>query len=207
MPTSKRRCGNGKIEDAKAALDAGADPNAFVADDSYPDRKMPMLYLAYDKGDLTYLKLLLDRGANVNVRDANGVPLVVDAIHGAKTSRRPATDLSKNPQLNYPYDPRQSVIVPDALAAAATRSDAALVNELIRRGALVNASDFKTGDTALHIAIRHKNVPAIRALMARGADTLTEEQTRRNASKSYARELHCNTSNAGSALTHCCQLI
>lgn len=48
-------------------LENGADPNAFV-----PEGPRPLLFAACDQEDVIYLKALLEKGANTDVRDANG---------------------------------------------------------------------------------------------------------------------------------------
>jgi ankyrin repeat protein len=57
----------GRIEEVRALLDAGADPNTFtLADAADPASRLPALYRASITGNAAIVKLLLERGAEPN---------------------------------------------------------------------------------------------------------------------------------------------
>lgn len=72
----------------------------------------------------------------------------------------------------------RAVVARDIFSLAYLRGDATKRNQksrrqielLFKKGAAVNATDPKTGDSLLHIAVRLKDVELIRMLKSRGAD-------------------------------------
>jgi ankyrin repeat protein len=162
-------------DDVEKALKAGADVNTLIPAVSNPGVQEPVLSFALGRGDRGCVRVLLDRGADVNARATNGMtPFVVAIAVERKLSPLVLEMLEKEPKLNFPVDSRPTQVNSDALFNAAALSNVELVNELIRRGAIINARD-KDGSTALHIAARFNSALVINALIAQGADVTIKD--------------------------------
>jgi len=145
----------GTLETMALLIEAGADVNAKNAFDATA--------LMWCATDLEKVKLLLSKGADVNARSKQGrTPLLIaSGTEGASAIVRllldKGADLKKadaNP-------------VTTPLIAAALANDSAMIELLIERGAQVRGP---SGANAMMNASANGNVPAMRALMARGAD-------------------------------------
>jgi hypothetical protein len=74
---------NGRVERALALLEAGADPHALPEADARDRRSLPMLAAVLP--DLRLLRALIERGVDVNARQAGMTPLLAatrDSWHG-----------------------------------------------------------------------------------------------------------------------------
>jgi hypothetical protein len=137
-------------------LDDGADINMTLQRTS--------LHAAAAKGNLEIVELLIERGADVNLRDIHGrVPMFVAlAEHQPEVARRLAEHTDPN------------VLTADGstlLMAAARAEDVELVRWALDHGTDVNAiRPHKSNATALIFAARKGNPEIVAMLLAGGAD-------------------------------------
>jgi len=158
--------GNTKDEDAtsrtlpaaRILIEHGARVNAQADDGSTP------LMWAARKGELEIVRLLLSKGASVNVVDHRGrgaLSYAAEARGDADTARALAAG-------GAPLDARdESGETPLIKACRRKRPGVALA--LLDLGAKVNVQDHQ-GQTALMVAASFGNGQTIEALLARGAD-------------------------------------
>lgn len=166
----------GSIDEMKLLLAAGADVNANNAFDATA--------LMWCANDLAKVRLLVEKGANVNARSKQGrTPLIIAAAHDGnfdvvKLLVEKGADISIRRQyasIPTARAPGESGFPPSKrgesspLTEAAEANDEATVRYLIQRGADVNARNA-VGDTPLIVAARYGNVEVIKLLLAKGAD-------------------------------------
>ncbi len=130
-----------------------------------------------------YAKMLdkLGSGANINVRDADGVPAIIIAADMANV--RLMTFLLENGA-----NPNASIMGSDetAMMRRADAGDMDSIHLLLEHGADVNRAN-KTGETALMRAIRSRKRRVISGLIEMGADIDVSDYTGRTA-MDYAEE-------------------
>ncbi len=142
-----------------AFLDAGINPNAQNAADG-----RTALISAAARGDLEVVKVLLERGADVNVKDKQEYTALFHAIEAMYEDV--ATVLLDQPNLDPSARGKNGVT---ALMSYAWRDNKEAVRKLLDRGADVNAQD-NDGDTALHGVAKSGNVEILDMLLAKRAD-------------------------------------
>jgi ankyrin repeat protein len=110
------------------------------------------------------IRLLLNRGADVNVRAVSGnTPLLIACIGGSQEEiikmllQHGADVLTKNRMDETP------------LMYAAVFGDASTIRLLLSKGVAINAIS-KAGMTALSFAVKHENAPAVLSLLENGAN-------------------------------------
>lgn len=166
----------GSIGAMKMLLAAGADVNAKNAFDATA--------LMWCANDLAKVRLLVEKGANVNARSKQGrTPLIIAAAHdgnfevvkllvekGADISggrqSRSTTAASEPDHSGFPPSKKG---VSSPLTEAADANDTATARYLIAKGADVNARS-EIGDTPLILSAGNGNVEVMKLLLARGAD-------------------------------------
>ncbi|MBB5207979.1 ankyrin repeat domain-containing protein [Chiayiivirga flava] len=152
----------GRVDEALALLDAGANPHALPDADARDQRTLPML--AALLSDLRLLRALIAAGADINRRHAGLTPLLVatrDSYHGRPDA---VTTLLANGA-----DPRAAdADGGTALHGAARSADPAVCALLIDAGAELDAVD-KDGFSALGTACATGNWRLARFLLERGA--------------------------------------
>jgi ankyrin repeat protein len=166
---------NGASETVRFLLGKGADPKA--ADNS----QISPLLAAVSVNDVTTAKLLLERGADVDIRaeiPASATPLMAAAHNGNAElvelllARRPSvtvtSDSNKQPVLNGTIQFGSIT----ALHVAALSGNADIVKMLLAAGAPVNAQDIR-GMTPLmwSVSTDRPNLAIVRMLLDRGSNT------------------------------------
>jgi ankyrin repeat protein len=146
-----------QLEAARVLLDAGAPPN-----DNFERKGRPALEWACFDGNVAFVTLLLDRGADVNARDMTGetglhVASFKDEVELAKLL------LDRGAQVDARDDHGAT-----PLESASTLGYVRAIALLLDRGADVNHVD-KDGRTALQNAVECYHDEAARLLRARGA--------------------------------------
>jgi ankyrin repeat protein len=187
----------GSVEELKAALDAGLDPNGQTANGT------TVLMLAMP--DAGKARLLLERGARADARAKSGynallvasrfrgsaevIRLLLDRGATVSTPKGKPAAFGANPVLwtAYSGDIEATRVLLDsgariegavslggllppwtALQIAAMQGDAAMVDLLASRGADVNAGD-SFGVTPLSRAVLRNSLPTAKVLLTRGA--------------------------------------
>ncbi len=164
----------GDVGAVRKALAAGADINARfrMQNRFYPTNKdiVTALMIAVDYNRLSVIRLLLEQGADVNIRDDDGDTALVRAVNWKFfTTVRLLLEKDANP--NVQDDLRKT-----PLMKAAAGGSLAITDLLIQNGANINAQD-RYGETALIYAV-HKNKPRIVTLLLyRGADPFLRERS------------------------------
>ncbi|HEX6043801.1 MAG TPA: ankyrin repeat domain-containing protein [Pyrinomonadaceae bacterium] len=142
-----------------AFLDAGINPNAQNATDG-----RTVLINAAARGDLEVVKVLVQRGADVNVKDKQGYTALFHAIEAMYDDVELV--LLSQPGL----DPNaRGLNGTTALLKYVWRDRKDAVDVLLKRGADVNAQDAD-GDAPLHGAAENGNVEILNLLLDKGAD-------------------------------------
>lgn len=142
-----------------AFLDGGINPNAQNESDG-----RTVLISAAARGDLEVVNVLVQRGADVKVRDNRGYTALSHAIEARYDDV--ATVLLNHPNL----DPNgRGLNGITALTSYVWRDHKEAVRKLLERGADVNAQD-NDGDAALHGVAQTGNVEILNMLLEKGAD-------------------------------------
>jgi ankyrin repeat protein len=130
------------------------------------------LMIAAQMGHIDCVKLLLDRGANLNLRTEHG-----NALHFAAFSDRHEVArllMDRGIEVNVPgqrivsFRRKDTGLTPLIYACLSERNDATLVKWLIEAGADVNTK-ASSGETALSVARQRGNTKIVAALLAAGA--------------------------------------
>jgi ankyrin repeat protein len=141
----------------KRLIEAGADVNGKNAFDATA--------LVWCGGNLNRIRILVEHGADVNVRTKQGrTPILVAA---AEAGGLPAVEylLSKGASLNVP--PTQDAQTP--LVGAATANDLATVRFLLEKGGPAMVAP-PGGPFAIINAAAHGNAEMVKLLLAKGVD-------------------------------------
>lgn len=149
--------GDTKIMDHLIAY--GADVNGT---DSESNSSCP-LFIALNKRNLDAISLLVDRGADINVRDDKGsTPLHITSRDGLTD---PVKALLNRGADVHAQDNQKST----PLHLASPHRDPTIFQSLIEYGANVNIRDDQ-GSTALYLALYNDNFDVIELLIHHGAD-------------------------------------
>lgn len=150
--------GAGDVMAINAFIDGGINPNAQNEDGRTP------LISAAARGDHGIVSLLVQRGADINVKDKKGYTALFHAIEAMYEDV--AMVLLDQPALDPDGRGLNGVT---ALMSYAWRDRKDAVEKLLQRGADVNAQD-NDGDAALHGVAKSGNVEILDLLLAKGAD-------------------------------------
>jgi ankyrin len=146
----------GKLDAVRALLDGGADVNQVGADNTSP------LLIAVVNGHYEVASLLVERGANPSVADANGRTPLYAAIdlRNVQWSQAPAPEL---PQATH-------LAMITKLLDAGADPEVKITGKVGHRGSFdMRWSDLK-GGTAFSRAAWNGDIEVMRLLLARGAD-------------------------------------
>lgn len=153
-------CWNGKVQEVKCLLAMGADPH-FVTSEEIPARSNA-LNAASCQGHLEIAKVLLESGANPNIRGRNGLTaLGFAASLGNLEMVRLLINAGADVKIAY-YRGATPLIL-----ASREGISPEVIRTLIEAGADVNATD-DTGMTALDCAQAFGCRPIIKILKAAG---------------------------------------
>jgi len=142
-----------------AFFDAGINPNA----QNESDGRTPLINAAAH-GDLEVVNVLVQRGADVNVKDKKGYTALFHAIEAMYDDVALAIMSQPNLDANT-----RGLNGSTALIKYVWRDRKDAVEKLLERGADVNAQDAD-GDTALHGAAENGNLEILNLLLDKGAN-------------------------------------
>lgn len=149
----------GDLDGVRAALNAGADPNADLG------VGVRAVHIAAARGYPDLLELLVDRGANINARTNSGAtPLLLASTSAPGSMVRLLLDLGADPAISSYALPTQNVLHD---AAAAGNVDA--VSVLLDAGVDIDIEDTN-GTTPLLLSCWFSRTETSLYLIARGAD-------------------------------------
>ncbi len=177
-----------EYEEVKAAIDAGANPNAVVQSASHLVPPEPALaYAMRLSGPRAYY--LVEKGADVNAVTGDNAPVLIQAIENQDV-KLVALMLSKgaDPNCYYRVNPRGYILsgTKNALMTAIELKNLDIVKLLLQKGANPNyklrsgLSEFSIGSTVLIWAVGI-NSPAVKLLLEAGADPTVKDEHGRTA--------------------------
>lgn len=170
-------------------LEMGADFNFCSGPDEAP------LHIAAANCSTNMLRLLLDRGANPNVRDKSGFTVLQQACR-AGTLDVATLLLQKGADPESSHSPSQGFVsqAPGSnwtpLHLAATHDYSDIVKALLEAGSNPQASTPDSRSTALHLAAEHGNEDAVRYLIKWGVDLEAENARAETALQIAEHEWH-----------------
>lgn len=136
---------------------------------------------AAQKGDIDNVKILLDKGADINAKDKEGrTALITAAMNGHPVTMKLL--LNRGAEINIKDKENKT-----ALIRAAANDNPATVQILLDRGALVNTRD-KDGRTALIWSARYGHLAVAQILVENGADLTIQDNTGVTASELAKRK-------------------
>ncbi|KAG2003902.1 hypothetical protein GB937_009265 [Aspergillus fischeri] len=153
-------------------LDEGVDPDEILFEGSRMETTA--LYMAAGNGYDAIVKLLIERGASVNLKKAPGHPLVIAASNNRKTVVRLLLEKGADPNATRRYDKTT------ALNIAVMRGNSGIASMLLNKGAHTELGD-NTRTTPLHTAIMKNHCKIIQLLLQGGADVGTRDSYGRTA--------------------------
>lgn len=170
-----------EVEDARAALEAGANPNLIVPNP--PDgNKSPLLVFAI-RNRPTLAPLLLEKGADINQSDAQGItPLVAAVSDPQMPASLVEAILKRRPNLQG-RDGARALLE----AAESSRGEATLLY-FLQNGADFRARDNDGRDALFHAASRG-HTKAVKILVRKGLNPLRRDNHGENVIQ-YARRNH-----------------
>jgi ankyrin repeat protein len=147
-----RAADNGNLEDVRFFLNSGAIINT---------EGQTALFLAAANGHTDVTKLLLERGADPNLRSRGYLPLVIalEKEHWADALALLNAGADPDPHEQFPSPLGKLVKIQTPLEIAAPSGSIEIVAALLEKGARVS-------EGAVEFAIRGCNKPVVRALVA-----------------------------------------
>jgi uncharacterized protein len=130
---------------------------------------------AAQDGDMTAVKELLAKGANVNAKDDKGRTALLWVAPARDNPEMVKVLIAKGADVNAKDNDGET-----ALMIAASQSNPGIMAELLDAGAEVDATN-KAGGTALMAAAFRANTEEIKTLLAKGADRKLKDKKGRTA--------------------------
>jgi len=156
--------GNKDMTTVKLFLEAGMSPN-MPAGESTP------LIEAANKSNLEMIKLLVEKGADVNGKSKDGLTPVMAAVTAESAAARQEAVkflLEKGADLNVRYLLNGFGVTP--LMLAVQQKDLEVVKLILAHKVDVNSYDNNTRWTALMAAVNDNSLEIVKELLAKGAN-------------------------------------
>ena len=157
-------CGCGFDDVAEVLLDHGADMYLFIPQG--PNKLNPLI-IACMNGNVSTVKLLLDRGADINYVCDGRTPLLTACQHGDIRVTRYLLKRGADANASSPYG------LTPLMLAARDSCNCSMINLLLEYGADINAE--RRGHCALSIAAEKYRRENVILLLERGADLYKED--------------------------------
>jgi ankyrin repeat protein len=164
--------------------------SALIASAQNPSPDAALRKAAQD-GEITVVKELLEKGANVNARDDSGRTALLWVAPARDNSEMVKLLVAKGAEVNAADNAGET-----ALMIASSQSNPGIVTALLEAGAEVNAQN-KVGGTALMAAAFRANIEEIKILLGNNADRKIKDKKGRTAfdvategSKNYKDDLN-----------------
>tara|TARA_R100000935_G_scaffold3803_1_gene9469 strand:- start:520 stop:1257 length:738 start_codon:yes stop_codon:yes gene_type:complete len=151
-----------KKDKAIEALEKGANPNSFS------DQYLPAIYIAANRDQYELVKLLIDKGANINTKGSSKKMNIKDGFALLTSSVRGNLDITKLLVENKAKIDQTESSGLTPLMSASFKGKDIIVKYLIGNGALIDQKD-NFGYTALMFAANAGKVKCVEILMKNGA--------------------------------------
>ncbi|XP_034949607.1 putative ankyrin repeat protein RF_0381 [Chelonus insularis] len=169
---------NGHYEAVQDLLKLGVSPDFKISSHSQKEKNEQILHNAVRSGEIKIVRLLLENGANVNLRNENGITPIINAawknnlgmiklllkygadVTNADSSGRTVLHFTIMGCIDHIYT---------SLTFCMDRTKAKIVKLLISKGADVNVQKYDTNSSPLHFAAWLGIPDTIQVLLAHGA--------------------------------------
>jgi uncharacterized protein len=156
---------NNNVTAVTLFLEAGMSTNLSTAEGT-------PLTIAASRSQMEIIKILVEKGADVNQKDKDKLAPLMAALlgEGKAAAKLPVAKflIEKGADLNVQYTVKGIVFTP--LIFAITAEEIEMVKMLLDKKADVNAPEAKSGVTPLMFAVTYKNVAITKLLLDKGAD-------------------------------------
>lgn len=178
---------------ARTLLERGADPNVrWKCPDCYLNGMTPLLLAARAKTATNIVKILLDKGADINAKlensktqeFASGTTALMIAV--TKSADAAEVLISRNADFNMRNDEGESAFLRAAGSGYVSVKADNVMRRLINKGVDINQRD-NGGNTALMYASSRLDVDMVRFLLDKGADATMKNNAGETALMSAAR--------------------
>ncbi len=150
-------------EQAIEALEKGANPNSFS------DQYLPAIYIAANRDQYELVKLLIDKGANINKKGSSKKMNIKDGFALLTSSARGNLDITRLLiENNAEIDQTENTGL-TSLMSASFRGKDLIVEYLIKKGASIEQKD-NFGNTALMFAANAGKINCVDILIRNGAN-------------------------------------
>ncbi|TGL97479.1 hypothetical protein EHQ76_15205 [Leptospira barantonii] len=159
--------------DRESTLKFLLESGAILDDQKDAFGRTPLYYsILHEK--LKVAKLLIQSGADVNIRDENGNPPLIFAIRCELFEfSKLLIEQGADPNLKDEKDEKTPLMF--LLGGTFLKKNLDLAESILQKGADIDATS-NSGSTALHFATFHNDLQAVRFLLERGAKTNLKNQ-------------------------------
>lgn len=158
-----------KKDQAIGAIEKGANPNSFS------DQYLPAIYIAANRDQYELVKLLIDKGADVNKKGSSKKLNIKDGFALLTSSARGNLDITRLLIENNAKIDQTDNSGLTSLMSASFRGKDVIVEYLIKKGASIEQKD-NFGYTALMFAANAGKIDCVDLLIRNGANVQTKDK-------------------------------